>query len=397
MTASLTFTGTPNAAYTVPGTHTSYGDGWTYDSDGSGIATSSAFSRLVDNAICSGLVTIECIFDFSGTPSYWSNAAIILMDASLTGVKIEFRGDRIEVNKEVSGSNGSNIYSAAATNTGVITVLVEFDVSTGDIDIYKDSVLVTSSSYTDTLSGLRAGMQAYDDGTPVLINTLNTVTDGGAGGVTIDDSPASMRVTESRTFTITGLGTTLNTGNVDAYVNADTNTAITPSSVTNTTGDTYEIVITVPDAYAGLKYNLTGYPVIISTPDGDATSGNIPYLPVTGNDFVNPSAVPGDVIVSSGTYNVGDQAEWDTLGTVNISGTDYPIITVNADSTFTYRGSDPDGVTFDLRIWDDFNSTWGSFATQTLSTGGVGGGDSIGFSSAGLSSSGFSSSGLSNS
>lgn len=206
-----------------------------------------------------------------------------------------------------------------------------------------------------------------------------------SNAVTIGTTPSDIRVTESRTVRITALGTALNTGNVGAYINSKTNAALTPSAVTLVSGNTYDVTFAVTDAYAGLKYDLTGYPVIISTPDGDATSGNIPYLPVTGNDFVNITAGPGDFTVSLGALASGDQIEWETLG---------GDIDVDDECIITYTGADPDGLTFDVRAWDDTDDTWGDFATQTLTTGG-GGGESTGITFNGISASGISSAGLS--
>lgn len=202
-----------------------------------------------------------------------------------------------------------------------------------------------------------------------------------ASSVTIDSTPADIRVTESRTFRVTVPTTALNTGNVSAYVDAGTNDPITPSSVTNVSGLTYDVVITVPDTYAGLPYDETGYPVIISTPDGDATSAAIPYLPVTGNDYVVLTAAPGDFGTSLGTLATPDIIEWETN-----SGE----ITVNADATIT---STNPNTTFEARAWDATDSTYGEWALQTLGTGG-GGGGSGGITISGLSYSGISEAGI---
>lgn len=243
-------------------------------------------------------------------------------------------------------------YSATVVSNDTITV--EANQSAGAYGIKQNGTLIATYSQPG-LSSLFAGFTLRG-------GTFRTFTLTYTSGVAINTSPADIRVTESRTVRITALGTSLTTGNVDVYVNANTNAAITPSAVTLISGNTYDVVFTVTDAYAGLKYDLTGYPVIISTPDGDATSGNIPYLPRDGYDFVNPTSVPGDVVVISGTLDTTDQAEWDTVG-----GT----VEVNNDLTFTFTGEDPDGVTFDLRIWDSSDSTWGDFATQTFTTDAV--------------------------
>lgn len=284
----------------------------------------------------------------------WTTGTYNLPSATVTGVGAS---DVVCVFLGVSEQN----ISGDAFPTTIFT-------SNGDEQIVATTTVKSGRMYACTNTGTGSVVASFtksDSGQPSWRMAAFRLYESGGGGVTIDEEPVDIRVTEGRTFTITGLGTVLTTGNVDAYVNADTNAAITPNSVTNTTGDTYEVVITVPDAYAGLKYDLTGYPVIISTPDGDATSGNIPYLPVTGNDFVNITVGPGDFTVSLGALASGNQIEWETLG---------GDVDVDDECIITYTGADPDGLTFDVRAWDDTDDTWGAFATQALTTGGGGGG-----------------------
>lgn len=204
--------------------------------------------------------------------------------------------------------------------------------------------------------------------------------------VTIDDTEADTRVTESRTVRITVDSTAPTTGNTSIYINADTNAAITPTSVTTVSGLTVDIAFTVPDEYAGLPYSATGYPIIVDTVDGQASSANVPYLPVTGNDFVNPTvAVPGDIVVLSGTFGTDDQLEYETAG-----GT----ISISTSCIITYTGENPAGVSFDIRAWDNADDTWGGYAA--MSFGGEGGGiTSAGLTSAGITSAGLTRSGLS--
>lgn len=185
--------------------------------------------------------------------------------------------------------------------------------------------------------------------------------------VTIGSSPANTRTTESRTIRITVPTTAPTTVNTNIKINSAGNAAITPTACTLVSGLTYDITFTVPDAYAGLPYSSTGYPIIVTTTDGTATSGNVPYLPVTGNDFVNPTvAVPGDIVVLSGTFGTDDQLEYGTAG-----GT----VSIDTSCVITYTGANPAGVSFSVRAWDNLDDTWGSFATMSFggSSGGGGG------------------------
>lgn len=197
--------------------------------------------------------------------------------------------------------------------------------------------------------------------------------------VTIDDTDADTRVTEPRTVRITVDSTAPTTANTNIYIDADTNDAIVPDSCTLVSGTTYDIVFTVPDQYAGLPYDEVGYPIIVSTADGDATSGDVPYLPVTGNDFVVLTAAPGAFGTSLGTLAIGDIIEWDNIDE----------ITVNSDGTIT---STNPNTTFEARAWDATDSTYGAWALQTLGSGG--GGETEGLTLSGLTTVGLTITGL---
>lgn len=175
--------------------------------------------------------------------------------------------------------------------------------------------------------------------------------------VTIDDIDSPIRVTEPVTARITVAATAPTTGNTDVYVNADTNSAITPDSVTLVSGLIYDVVFTVPDEYAGLSYSATGYPVIISTVDGDATSANVPFLPVTGNDYVTLTDVSATDIESSPALEVADQVEW----------TNAAVIDIDSEGKVT---SSEASATFEFRVWDHDDSTWGDWAEATWGSGG---------------------------
>lgn len=176
-------------------------------------------------------------------------------------------------------------------------------------------------------------------------------------GVTIDSTPADIRVGESRTARATPPTTAITTGNTSIYINADTNAAITLSSVTTVSGLTVDIVFTVPDEYAGLPYSATGYAIIVSTVDGDATSANVPYLPVTGNDYVTLTDVSATDIESSPALEVDDQIEW----------TNAAVITIDSEGKVA---STEDSTTFEFRVWDHNDSTWGDWAEVVFGGGG---------------------------
>lgn len=206
--------------------------------------------------------------------------------------------------------------------------------------------------------------------------------DGISSGVTIVSTPSDIRVTSSRTIRVTAPTTAMTTVNTTVKINDSGNDPITPSAVSNISGLTYDVVFTVPDTYEGIPYSGTGYPIIVTTADGSVTSGNVDFLPVTGNDFVVLTAAPGDFGTSLGTLAIGDIIDWETNGGE---------ITVNSDGTIT---STNPNTTFEARAWDATDSTYGAWALQTL---GSGGGGSAGMTSLGLSESGLTDRGLTSS
>jgi hypothetical protein len=213
----------------------------------------------------------------------------------------------------------------------------------------------TAKVETDSSSPYNSGLEScwYFNYTNNNGNGFRSIAaDGFAAEVTIDDIDSPIRVTEPVTARITVAATAPTTGNTDVYVNADTNAAITPDSVTLVSGLIYDVVFAVPDEYAGLPYSATGYPVIISTVDGDATSDSIPFLPVTGNDYVTLTDVSATDIESSPALEVDDQIEWTNADVITI-GDEGKVTSLEASATFEFR------------VWDHNDSTWGAWAEQT--------------------------------
>lgn len=200
-----------------------------------------------------------------------------------------------------------------------------------------------------------------------------------AAGVTIDSTPTDNRVTESRTIRVTAPTTAMTTGNTTVKINSSGNSAITPSAVTNISGLTYDVVYTVPDEYAGLPYSATGYGIIVATTDGSVTSANVPFLTVTGNDYVTLTDVSATDIESSPALEVADQVEW----------TNAAVIDIDSEGKVT---SSEASATFEFRVWDHDDSTWGDWSEATF--GDAEPSDGGGITSAGLTSAGITSAGL---
>jgi hypothetical protein len=268
----------------------------------------------------------------------------VLLNASGNGIGFLIRDSDIRVFEYASNAlTGSALatYSVSVITNDTITVEVNQSAST--YLIKKNGTLVGTYNQSG-LSGLFAGFTLRG-------GTFRTWTLNYSSGpvLTIDSTPADIRVTESRTIRVTPPTTAITTGNTSIYINADTAAAITLSSVTTVSGLTVDIVFTVPDEYAGLPYSATGYAIIVSTADGDATSANVPYLPVTGNDDVTLTDVSATDIESSPALEVDDQIEW----------TNAAVITIGADGKVT---STEESATFEFRVWDHNDSSWGDWA-----------------------------------
>lgn len=265
----------------------------------------------------------------------------------------------------VPSSVGTGLVQVAFPSTAVVAGAQRYRLGFYKVDASNITLKAKTGSGNETKRREQVG--SYTSPTAALGNGLFVDNEvfywsmEDAGGITIDDTDADTRVTEARTVRVTVISTPPTPANTDIYIDADTNDAIVPDSCTLVSGTTYDIVFTVPDEYAGLPYDEVGYPIIVSTADGDATSGDVPYLPVTGNDFVVLTAAPGDFGTSLGTLAIGDIIEWETNG---------GDITVNSDGTIT---STNPNTTFEARAWDATDSTYGAWALQTLGSGDSGG------------------------
>lgn len=302
MTASLTFTGSGGAAYTVPGTHVAVDGTWAYDSDGVGLVSSGSFARLLDTTACTGTSSCEVQFDLPATAAFWTTAAITFLDSSLNGVGVNVRGDAIVVEKIVAGSGTTTLSTLSTPTSGVFTLKVELNISTGAIVVYKNTVSVITTSYTDFLSNLRAGVTTYrDNSIAVVANTLVTVT-GGTPSASIDSYPATIRSGSSgNAYATTGLSS----------VSGITIGSLAATSISDTAGDGTH---SVPSLADGVAHELYGTKTVTISGTGGSPTTTTSFQPLTTQNFVtlsgtlnttntgvlynlSPAAVVGDQIV----------------------------------------------------------------------------------------------------
>lgn len=313
MTASLTFIGTPGANYTVPGTHTLVGDPLKFNLDGISVYTD-GFTQFVDNALCTGNCSVETLLDWN-TPGSGSEAGHCYLNTSLTGFSLILQGTNVKLRKEVAGSGGADIATTTRTITGITTISTSFNTSTGAISVKENGVEFLTGTYTDTLSGLRGGIQHYyPGGGTQLYRTLNTVTSASSASIDDINSGGVIRVgSTGNTISTTNLGTltTLTVGSVSA------------TSISAIGGDG---TFSMPAFVDGGTYQLLGTKTVTA---GDGTDSatlsktldaptNYAYVTLSGT--LN-TTITGVLYNFSPAAVVTDQIAYDsTKGTVDAQG-----------------------------------------------------------------------------
>lgn len=138
---------------------------------------------------------------------------------------------------------------------------------------------------------------------------------GGAGGLTLDSTPTDVNNQTQESSVVSTPATAPTTGNTEVKFDDDLGPAATVDSVTGT--DPYTLNYTFPRTTAKL-FSTTGYPLYHEVDAENVTSsGNVPYLPVTGQDFVdlpspvNTAGTLGEIYAGS-PAGTGDQWVHDT-------------------------------------------------------------------------------------
>lgn len=207
---TLSFSGgTFGAAYTVPGSHVGYGS-WKYPGAANDqvFANNGTFAQMVDASTITSNFTGSTIVAWGGTADS-SEAAVCCINAAQTGWSAIFTGTTVLLRKEVAGSGGATITAAVTsglTTAGDYTIGWTFNPTTGAITVSVNSVQKTTGTYTDTLTGLRGGIQNFNASNghafkniitnQVATYTVDTVTTGGSSG---------LKVGQPFAFTTTGL------------------------------------------------------------------------------------------------------------------------------------------------------------------------------------------------
>lgn len=189
--ASLVITGgTANAPYTPNSGFTSYDSGFVY-SDATSIKNASAsFGVILEDSLSSGPVTSTVTFvaDSSGAPIFGP----CFETAALTGFAAVLlpATDQFLIVIMTAGVDGATLASGSIssfvtlTNGNTYDTLVDFDDGTNSIVFKLGGVTLATTSYTGGASGLRGGLQGYNNTNNKITALDVSVTGGGGGGLT---------------------------------------------------------------------------------------------------------------------------------------------------------------------------------------------------------------------
>lgn len=218
---------------------------------------------------------------------------------------------------------------------------------------------VTSWVQTDVSIGGSAGSYAT-----VVAEIKET-----ASSVTIDDVTDPLKTSSSLTINGSGFEALGANSKIEQIQGA-----ITVELADGAWSDT-QIVTTGADVESTtLKYGT--HDIKVTAHSGATVTKSTSAIPATNNDYVNvvSLATSGDRITAIPDLAALDQLRYQSVLYQGGSPTAYTV-TVNADATFSISGSAPDGsYTFEVRAWDNDDSTWGTAANQNVTIGAGGGG-----------------------
>lgn len=315
--ATINFTGTAGTSVVVPGGYTLLGGGFTYYSDGLGVVEYGVTSEIVSDVVVSGSQRYTAVIDLS-PPHYWSRAGIAFVDPiTRTGVKVYLyqEGATLVIQEQVAGADGASIASTSVGASGLITLDVDFNSTSGAITVFINATQVLTGTFAGTKTNLRAGIHAASDGTAgPSIRSLTTP--AGASVPVIDDINTNEQVR------VGSSGNTITTSNLGTL----TSLAIGSKSATSLSATGGDGTFSMPTLSDGVAYELMG---INTATAGDGTSTadiSVTLLPLSTQDYVtlsgtlnttntgvlynfSPAAVVGDQIVFLTASNTSVDAQ----------------------------------------------------------------------------------------
>ncbi len=279
--------------------------------------------------------------------------------------------------------NGTELYIYELTAYAFVTLaskggvsyssldIIELDLNTGTgaLEAFIGGVSELTTTDTTFSSNLKAGVYGRWDNTNAH-GAVSFAADGyAASGVSI--TSVTDPIVSGSSFTITGSGFeasqgtgTVTVGGESATVSAWSDTSITAS-------------IDIESSSA--KYGANDVVVTNDSAESDTQAAHT-VNPPANNAYVDLSgtlATSGDRLTAILDLAAGDQVRYESVLYSGATPTAYTVsVVVNA--LFTAGNSPADGTyTFECRVWDSGDQTWGTAADQTVTIGVVVGGGAI--------------------
>lgn len=323
----------------------------------------------------------NCVVAFPGIAANTFSVGIITEWAS-TGLGSHDTADAscIVTNNAAAGSTGAtiansgtlanadsivfcvvSIFAGGISNAGVAaagftTIYSEQDSSTDEATVIGYKAVAGTSpvggAYTWTADGSMVCAQAI----------LAIYADlGGVAAPTLTDVDTDEAVDEGQTgVAVTGTAMDAAGGRTFALVQGS---VVVTQTETGTPTDTTAALTIVTESTTSLKFGTASLRVT-RTADSQTGTLSVTVNPPTGLIFVDvgtPDTTSAERITAVADIVSGDQIEARAVG----GGAAPTGLTLNADATFYYTsGNTP--TAFDVRVWDQSDSTWGAWATQGI-------------------------------
>ena len=212
-TETVSFAGGAQNPFTsIPTGWTSYGTWIRSSGIGSGEIFGNSTGRMNFTTYAAGLRTITApmTYNTSDPASRWG---LHFLNGSLTGFFLSVSNTAISLFKCTADVTGTSIATTAVSNTANATFALEYNDSTGAIDVKKNGASVLTGNYTDTPT-LFAGIRSFVSGSAQSFSTVTvdytpaqTVTSINGGSPITSSQSAVAAVTTG----FTGLPTTITT------------------------------------------------------------------------------------------------------------------------------------------------------------------------------------------
>ena len=245
------------------------------------------------------------------------------------------------------------------SGTGFVNDGAVFPIILGSIARLEHS-LISAGSRQATFTPTYSGGGAH-------ITTMAIFKDVAAGGSpSVTDVDTDEIVLDGQTGVVI-TGTDMGADNSARVITLRQGSTSVPQTETGSgTATSATVTISIEQSGADIKF---GAATLRVTRTGDSSYGDISIT-------VNPSS--GQLYRDVGTPNstaanritaVGDIATGDQLHARGVGGGSAPTgLSLNTDGTFEFsNGSTP--TSFDARVWDTSDSTWGAWATQNIDQG----------------------------